>query len=240
MLKRLLRVLFPRRAERAQNGARAAEPEAPRRAHPAPAGNGDAQALDVYWDPNFAAVLDTWGEGTAWSEIQELLANRKGRVLDIACGTGKVITILARFPDLEGHGCDISDLLLAKAAEKGIPKDRLRICDATTTGCPDAAFEHSYSIGSLEHFSNDGIDAFLRECRRITSGSAFHMIPLSRSGRDEGWIRDGAQEYFNNGEAWWLARFRAVFPRVLVLESRWSSETSVGRWFVCDPDRQSA
>jgi ubiquinone/menaquinone biosynthesis C-methylase UbiE len=201
---------------------------------PAPVHTGEAQALDVYWDPEFAKILDTWGEGTVWLEIQYLLTGLKGRVLDVACGTGRAIQIVSRFEDLEVHGCDISDLLIGKAREKGIPAERLKVCDAVRTGYPDGAFEASYSIGSLEHFSDTGIGEFLREGRRITKTRAFHLIPISRTGRDEGWIRDGHQEYFNNGEDWWLPRFRAAFPRVRVLASRWESATSVGRWFVCD------
>lgn len=201
---------------------------------PKPVQTGEAQALDVYWDPEFAKVLETWGEGNVWLEIQYLLAGMKGKVLDIACGTGPAIRALARFPDLEVHGCDISDLLIGKAKEKGIAADRLQVCDATKTAYPDAAFDFTYSIGSLEHFSDRGIDEFLREGRRITKVRAFHQIPIARHGKDEGWIRDGHQEYFNNTEAWWLPRFRAAFPRVEVVASRWDSETSVGRWFVCD------
>ena len=55
----------------------------------------DHQALDVYWDPKMAAILETWGIGNAWNEIQLLLVNASGTVLDIACGTGKVMTILS-------------------------------------------------------------------------------------------------------------------------------------------------
>jgi len=36
-----------------------------------------------------------------------LLAARRGRVLDIACGTGKVMSILAKFSQIELEGCDI-------------------------------------------------------------------------------------------------------------------------------------
>src|SRR5689334_19191533 len=45
------------------------------------------QALDVYWDAQMAAILETWGIGNAWNEIQLLLLNARGTVLDIACGT---------------------------------------------------------------------------------------------------------------------------------------------------------
>src|SRR5437588_12436254 len=172
-----------------------------------PAGPPRKQDLEIYWDPAMAALLETWGEGNAWSEIQAFLCLCEGRVLDIACGTGKVIEINSRFPALELHGCDISDFLIGKARERGIPAERLRVCDATNTGYADKAFDYSYSIGSLEHFLEPGIGGFLEECRRITRRASFHNIPVARKGCDHGWTHS-TQSFFNNSVSWWLPKFR--------------------------------
>ncbi len=115
------------------------------------------QNLDIYWDPKMAEMLDRWGEGNAWNDIQLLMAGRHGRVLDIACGTGRTMEMLAGNPDIEVHGCDISDLLIDKAIARGISRDRLDIVDATAMNYPDQSFDWAYSIGSLEHFTADGI-----------------------------------------------------------------------------------
>jgi len=189
------------------------------------------QDLDVYWDPEMAEVLETWGYGNAWSEIQFLLATNKGRVLDIACGTGKVMDILKKFKHLEVHGCDISDFLVEKAVARGLDPRLLKVCDATNTGYENDFFDYSYSIGSLEHFTEDGIVAFLTEAQRITKRASFHQIPISRKG-DEGWITP-YQSYFNNTVHWWLPKFDSVFPELIVLPSSWSDDISVGMWFVC-------
>ena len=203
-----------------------------RRAAPQSADNGGSkQALDLYWDPEMAEILETWGHGNAWSEIQFLLATNQGRVLDIACGTGKVMDILKKFARLEVHGCDISDFLIEKAVARGLDRRLLKVCDATNTGYEDAFFDYSYSIGSLEHFTQDGILAFLTEARRITKQASFHQIPVSRKG-DEGWISPH-QSYFNNSVDWWLPKFSSAFPEVIVLPSSWSDDRSVGMWFVC-------
>lgn len=200
------------------------------KAHPTE-NTGDKQALDLYWDPEMAEILETWGYGNAWSEIQFLLATNTGRVLDIACGTGKVMEILKPFTHLEVHGCDISDFLIEKAVGRGLDPKLLKVCDATNTGYEGTFFDYSYSIGSLEHFTQDGIFAFLTEARRITKQASFHQIPTAREG-DEGWISP-YQSYFNNGVDWWLPKFRSVFPEVIVLPSSWSDERSIGMWFVC-------
>ncbi|MEQ1861192.1 MAG: methyltransferase domain-containing protein [Chthoniobacteraceae bacterium] len=186
----------------------------------------------IYWDPAMAAALETWGEGNTWDEIQYLLVGAKGRVLDIACGTGKTMELLAKFAPIELHGCDISDFLLKKAVERGIAQDRLVECDATKMPYPDGAFDYSYSIGSLEHFTEEGISACAGEAARLTRVFSAHMVPVSRSGRDEGWMKT-IQSFHNMSVAWWEAKFRAAFPVVHVLDSRWNDAISVGKWFVC-------
>lgn len=203
------------------------------RMRPRPAvANPTEQDLDLYWDPKMAALLESWGEGSVWKEIQLLLATREGKVLDIACGTGRVIEILSDLP-VEVHGCDISSLLLTKAAERGIQKERLTECDATNLPYESGAFHHAYSIGSLEHFTEDGIGKFLAESQRVTSVSSFHNIPVSRSDRNEGWISP-YQSYFNNSIEWWLGHFKPHFARVSVLPSTWEDPRSLGAWFVCE------
>lgn len=179
-----------------------------------------------------ADLLETWGEGNAWHEIDYLLAPVQGKVLDIACGTGRNIQQLGAFPDLEVHGCDISDLLIKRAEEKSIPKERLVVCDAVNMPYTDNFFDYSFSIGSLEHFKDDNSDAFLKEAARITRVGSFHQIPTSRDDQEHGWITT-FQSYYNNPVDWWLPKFQAHFRRVVVLRSLWNDHISIGRWFLC-------
>jgi ubiquinone/menaquinone biosynthesis C-methylase UbiE len=192
----------------------------------------NTQDLDVYWDQEMAKILETWGEDSVWKEIQFLAVNWKGKVLDIACGTGKTISILSNLSHCDLYGCDISDFLIQKAISRGISEERLKICDATKTGYQDNFFDYSYSIGSLEHFTNDGVDQFIAEAYRITAGNSFHMLPVSRSGRDEGWIKT-LQSFHNNSTDWWMAKFKAVYKTIYLLDSKWNDDLSVGKWFIC-------
>ncbi len=196
-------------------------------------GNGDAQDLDLYWTPEMAQVLETWADGNAWLEVQLLMANCAGRVLDIACGTGKTMTLLDA-QTLDIHGCDISDLLISKAIGRGLPQTRLKVCDATQLPYADREFDHSYSIGSLEHFTEEGIGKFIAEAARISRVSSFHMMPTSRSGRDEGWMKT-YQSFHNCSPSWWVSRFEEHFARIRVLDSNWNDRISVGKWFLCYP-----
>lgn len=195
----------------------------------------NSQKLDLYWDSSMASLLETWGDGNAWEEIKFLMVNCKGKVLDIACGTGKVIEILAPFPNLELYGCDISDFLVQKAIDRGIKKERLKVCDFTKNAYEENAFDYSYSIGSLEHFTEEGIAQFISETYRITRHGSYHQIPISRSGKDEGWIIP-YQACFNNSVKWWVEKFKRVYKSVHVLNSSWKDDISSGKWFVCFKD----
>lgn len=190
------------------------------------------QDLDIYWDPKMAQILETWGEGNVWNEIQFLMVNCEGKVLDIACGTGKTIEIVSGLPSIDVYGCDISDFLIHKAIERGISSERLVVCDASQTKYADDYFDYAYSIGSLEHFTEGGIIKCLQECLRIVKRSSFHMIPVSRSGRDEGWMKT-TQSFHNNSVEWWLRKYKQVYNKVYILDSVWEDDISVGKWFVC-------
>ncbi|HEX4049628.1 MAG TPA: class I SAM-dependent methyltransferase [Steroidobacteraceae bacterium] len=196
-------------------------------------GHTSAQDLGLYWDPKMAAALEVWGEGNAWNEIQLLMTNASGTALDVACGTGKVMAILEGIKTLEVHGCDISDFLLAKATERGLLKERLTCCDATALPYPAKSFDYAYSIGSLEHFTEEGIHGVLQQCRRTVKTRSFHMIPVSRSQKDEGWITPW-QSYFNNSTDWWVAKCKTTFCKVTVLDSAWQDDISLGKWLVCE------
>jgi ubiquinone/menaquinone biosynthesis C-methylase UbiE len=198
---------------------------------------GKEQDLDVYWDPQMAQMLETWGERNVWKELPLLMVNCHGKVLDIACGTGKTMEIIARFP-LEVHGCDISNLLIGKAIERGIAKDRLMVVDATNMLYETASFDYAYSIGSLEHFTEEGILKFLSECHRVVRNVSFHQIPVSRNDKNQGWIKT-YQSYHNNSVAWWMEKFTSVFGVVYALDSTWEDEISVGKWFVCIKDKSN-
>lgn len=192
-----------------------------------------SQELDIYWTDDMANQLENWGKDHTWNEIECLLVNCSGKVLDIACGTGVNILSMKKFDNLEIHGFDISDFLIQKAIDKGIDPDRLRVLDATKTNYLDNEFDYSYSIGSLEHFTEEGIDQFLKECSRYTSKGSFHMIPVSEADKDEGWLRTN-QSFHNNSINWWLARYKKYFSKVYVIGSGYKDQgLSLGRWFIC-------
>jgi len=196
--------------------------------------NPNKQKLDVYWNKDIADVNSSWGEGTVWNEIQLLLAGCRGKVLDIACGTGGAIRSLTSNDGLEVFGCDISDFLLQRAIDSGVSRDRLKVVNATETGYLENEFDYSYSVGSLEHFDEISLINAIKESQRITKNISFHNVPTLRPGYDEfkGWL-DLEQSYFNMPQEWWLIRFKKYYAHVVVLPSSWNDAISIGKWFVC-------
>lgn len=195
------------------------------------------QDLNLYWEDSFADILEIWGEEHVWNEIQLLMINLKGRVLDIACGTGVVIKKLQRNGNLDLYGFDISDLLIKRAISKGIAATQLSVCDATKTFYSDNFFDYSYSIGSLEHFTEDGIGNFISESARYTQIASFHMIPVSKSGLNEGWLKT-KQSFHNNSEKWWADQFLLYYDSIHIINSSWRDEISEGKWIICYDKRK--
>jgi ubiquinone/menaquinone biosynthesis C-methylase UbiE len=129
------------------------------------------------------------------------------------------------------YGCDISDFLIEKAKLKGIKKDKLKVCDATNLPYEKDEFDYNYSIGSLEHFTKDGILKFLNSSMNVTKFEGYHMIPVSRNNRDNGWITNH-QSYFNNSLEWWSSLCSQVSKNYKFLDSTWEDEISVGKWLI--------
>jgi len=196
--------------------------------------DGHAQDLDVYWDAEMAEVLETWGEDNAWLEIQFLMNGCRGSVLDIACGTGKVMALLQKnfSNEISISGCDISDMLIDKALERGLDLNVLTVCDATKLPYQNFQFDYSYSIGSLEHFTEGGIELAMAEMARVTKVASFHMMPTSRSELNEGWLKT-YQSFHNCNSDWWVERFSKNFKSVIPIRSSWEDKISVGYWFLC-------
>ncbi|MBK9292953.1 MAG: class I SAM-dependent methyltransferase [Oligoflexia bacterium] len=195
------------------------------------------QDLDPYWEEKMAQILEVWGEGNVWNEICMFMFQREGKVLDIACGTGKSSEILKNmYPKLDIYGCDISDLLIKKAVDRGFAKEKFVVCDATKMDVyTQDQFDYSFTIGSLEHFSLEGIDKLIAETKRIVKNTSFHMMPTSKSGKDEGWLKT-YQSFYNNSPHWWVNHFKKHFNKVLVFDSKWEDDISVGKWFVTIKD----
>ena len=193
----------------------------------------NTQDVKIYEEEITAEKLSDWGQENVWNEIQLLIKNQNGRILDLACGHGRNIIDLKKInPDSEFYGCDISEQLINLAIKNGINKTNLECIDATKINYPKDFFDYSYSIGSLEHFTEDGIDKVIEKLSFCTKIGSFHMMPTSRSLQNEGWIKT-YQTFYNNSPEWWKSRFEKQFRSVHIINSSWNDFISLGKWFIC-------
>mgnify|MGYP001364301794 CR=1 FL=1 len=191
------------------------------------------QDIDIYNKSLTAEKLSEWGKGTTWNEIQMFFDDKEGKILDVACGTGLNMIDLSRInPKASLYGCDISQYLIDIAGKNGVKKENLFCIDATELNFEENFFDYSYSIGSMEHFTEDGIEKLIANLSKITRKTSIHMMPISKKNIDEGWIKT-YQSFHNNSSEWWLKKFKKNFQKVEIIDSSWEDHISKGKWFVC-------
>ena len=87
-------------------------------------------------------------------------------VLDVGCGTGPVIELLARkYPEKHFVGLDITPAMIEVAQSKGLPNAEFVVGDAENLPFGDGSFDALLCSNSFHHYPNPG--AFLREAHRV-------------------------------------------------------------------------
>ncbi len=207
-----------------------------------PANNSDQILLTLedqnkgqYWG-DLADLLETWGDDHVWNEIQMFLYDKKGKVLDIACGTGATMQRLSAFPALELYGVDNSKELIDKCRLKGFDDQYLNTQDVLRKlNYEDNFFDYSYSIGLLHYIKKEELSNFVNELHRITRVASFHKLPMSLHDTDQEEVTTW-QKYINNSSVWWANELKKKFTRVEVIKSGWKDNDyalSKGVWLVC-------
>jgi methionine biosynthesis protein MetW len=113
------------------------------------------QSYEKYWQEKRSETLTRSGEKSFQSEILESIETvlRNGnRLLDVGCGDGSLIEIArSRFDEV--YGCDISELILKDAKERGIISTCL---DLNTGHLPyrDKSFNTITCLEVIEHVLN--------------------------------------------------------------------------------------
>jgi SAM-dependent methyltransferase len=89
-----------------------------------------------------------------------------GRVLDLACGTGRIGQWLRAQGVASLDGLDLTPAMLANARARGV-YDSLLEGDVRATGLPDAAYDLALMVLADEHL--DELGSLYREVARITA-----------------------------------------------------------------------
>jgi S-adenosylmethionine-diacylgycerolhomoserine-N-methlytransferase len=145
--------------------------------------------------------------------IRELAPPAGGTVLEIGCGTGRNLALIARrYPDAQLRGLDISSEML-KSAQRNIERagaaDRTILAPADATGFAaealfgTAQFDRicfSYTLSMIP----DWRAALAQAVTLLAPGGALHIVDFGDQAQLPGWFRNVLRA--------WLARF-SVTPR---------------------------
>lgn len=146
-------------------------------------------ALAATYDQQWSGYLDA-SLGMTLEVAGDLPA---GPILDVGCGTGRLLEVLAEGPDSPAlFGIDsVPGMLDVARARIGHRASLLR-SDATKLPFKDASFQLVISTNALHYFADS--DAALRGMRRVTAASG-HLV-----------ITDWCRDYF------WMAVLNRILP----------------------------
>lgn len=86
------------------------------------------------------------------------------KVLDVACGNGKLLSLLGEKETIETYGVDISNEMIA-VAQKNLPSGKFCVSDSRKLDFPDETFDVITVSAAFHHFTHP--KEFMTECIRI-------------------------------------------------------------------------
>jgi SAM-dependent methyltransferase len=122
---------------------------------------------------------------------------RGGRILDVACGTGRVTALLVREGFAEVVGSDVSPAMMA-VAQRHLPHVEFFQSDATRLPFDDRSFDAVTCMGLLMHLDADTRVAVLKQLARVSRRplvvqygvvGAFLRLQTRLTGRQAGGVR---------------------------------------------------
>lgn len=110
----------------------------------------------------------------AWSE----LSSRRGTHLDVGCGRGEFLGVLAETTDLDCHGVDPSedDLAVCRQHHPDVPVDR--VAPGAPLPFPAGSFDSASLLDVLEHVPSE--DALVAELARVLAPGGLLVVTVPR------------------------------------------------------------
>jgi len=79
---------------------------------------------------------------------------RRGTVLDVGCGPGLLLAMLAESPELKLAGLDIAPEMVRIATERLRTRAEIKLGDAESLAWEDASFDYIFCVNSFHHYPN--------------------------------------------------------------------------------------
>lgn len=136
------------------------------------------------------------------------IPEKKGRILDVACGKGETSRYVSQFyPPEQITAINISERQLARGREI-VPGATFRLMDATALDFPDASFDAVICVEAAFHFNTR--EKFLREAARVLKPGGHLVLSdiLTTQRADEDHQRRISSNHVAN-----LDEYRALYTR---------------------------
>lgn len=132
---------------------------------------------------NYKPYDGTWFTEKAGKALLNLVAKHaslKGKLLDYGTGKGFLIQhIIEKYPDVEMYACDFTDSVVMETDEKFKNNPAFKGC-LHITGLPSAYEENYFDlvflIETIEHLTDNYLNATLREINRILKPGGYIII----------------------------------------------------------------
>lgn len=79
---------------------------------------------------------------------------RRGALLDVGCGPGLLLAMLADSPELKLAGLDIAPEMVRIATERLHTRAEIKLGDAESLAWEDASFDYIFCVNSFHHYPN--------------------------------------------------------------------------------------
>lgn len=137
-----------------------------------------------YYDSLASAYDELYGkeQDVKYQNVLKAIHNLRGRVIDLGCGTGSFLSIIARLPATECIGVDISYGMLRVALKKlhDFPNVNLLLADAERLPLRNEVFDFVISITVIQD-TYSGHDLMKEGIRVLRKGGRAIITVLARA-----------------------------------------------------------
>jgi|GEM_PF-759198 len=195
--------------------------------------SGGSTEADAY-ESAFSGIVGTFAPSPVHEAAAKALAPVAGRrILDIGCGEGELVQLLAEQEALP-VGADYVGAAIATARER-VPGARFEVADARKLPFDDEAFDDVVALGVIGYLAEADRALFLAECRRVLAPGGRLLLRVSPPASA---IGHGLLALLRPG---YVSQARRLGTRILKRESRAAGLRLIRSWLSLDRgDRQGA
>ena len=138
------------------------------------------------YDATDTAFYSKYGKISCADAASYLKAMDYEALLDVGCGTGYLLQLLAKQRPARYAGIDLAEEMVKVAQGKGIPGAQIRQGSAERLPYPDSSFDVVACIQSFHHYPHP--ERAMAEARRVLRPGGLYLLSDTGMGGLGGWI----------------------------------------------------